>query len=129
MKISHCLIPAALLLLPFGHSIIAADENERLDLRVMTFNIRNGRANDGENRWELRKGFVCDVIRDHAPDVLGVQEAFSFQLDVFKKRLPSYGQTGIGRDGGSRGEHSSILYLKKRFDIDESGTFWLSDSP
>lgn len=98
-------------------------------IRTMTFNVRNGRANDGENRWELRKEFVCDVIRDYAPDVLGVQEAYRFQLDEFNKRLPEYGEVGIGRDGEAKGEHSSILYLKKRFDLDESGTFWLSDTP
>jgi endonuclease/exonuclease/phosphatase family metal-dependent hydrolase len=106
-----------------------AEKAKSLDLRAMTFNIRNGRAKDGENRWELRKEFVCDVIRDYAPDVLGVQEAFRFQLDEFNKRLPEYGEVGIGRDGASKGEYTSILYLKKRFDVDESGTFWLSDTP
>jgi endonuclease/exonuclease/phosphatase family metal-dependent hydrolase len=100
-----------------------------VDIQVMTFNIRNGKAQDGENRWDLRKAFVCDVIRDDAPDVLGVQEAYRFQLDAFNERLPDYGEVGIGRDGGSEGEHSSILYLKQRFDVDESGTFWLSDTP
>jgi starvation-inducible outer membrane lipoprotein len=29
-----------------------------LEIRAMTFNIRNGRAKDGENRWKLRKDFV-----------------------------------------------------------------------
>ena len=127
MKKNICMILFTLLLI--GELSNAADENELLDLRVMTFNIRNGRANDGDNRWELRKEFVCDVIRDDAPDILGVQEAYRFQLDEFKNRLPNYGQLGIGRDGGSKGEHSSILYLKKRFNVDESGTFWLSDTP
>jgi len=61
--------------------------------------------------------------------VLGVQEAYRFQLDEFNKRLPEYDEVGIGRDGGSKGEHSSILYRKKRFSVDESGTFWLSDTP
>ena len=82
-----------------------------------------------EGRGELRQQFVCDVIRDYAPDVLGVQEAYRFQLDEFNKRLPEYGEVGIGRDGEAKGEHSSILYLQKRFDVDESGTFWLSDTP
>jgi endonuclease/exonuclease/phosphatase family metal-dependent hydrolase len=100
-----------------------------LGLRTMTFNIRNGRANDGDNSWEFRKQFVCDVIRDYAPDVLGVQEAYRFQLDEFNKRLPEYGEVGIGRDGETRGEYSSILYLQKKFDVAESATFWLSDTP
>ena len=50
--------------------------------------------NDGDNRWELRKEFVCDVIRDDAPDIMGVQEAYRFQLDEFKNRLPQLWPTG-----------------------------------
>jgi endonuclease/exonuclease/phosphatase family metal-dependent hydrolase len=95
----------------------------------MTFNIRNGLANDGENRWELRKEFTCDVIREYSPDVLGLQEPFRFQLDVFAKNLPDYEEIGVGRDGGTKGEYSAILYRKSRFDVASSGTFWLSETP
>lgn len=100
-----------------------------IDLRAMSFNIRNGKAKDGENRWELRKDLACEVIRDFAPDILGIQEAYDFQLDELKTQLPQYGQVGLGRDPGSNGEHSSILYLKDRFNVEESETFWLSDTP
>jgi endonuclease/exonuclease/phosphatase family metal-dependent hydrolase len=129
MKKTYWLVLMTLTLLLTGCRTIPAEKASTLDVRVMTFNIRNGQAKDGENRWELRKEFVCDVIRDYAPDVLGVQEAYRFQLDEFNQRLPEYGEVGIGRDGGSRGEHSSIFYLLQRFDVDESGTFWLSDTP
>ena len=100
-----------------------------LDLQIMTFNIRNGRANDGENDWIRRNLFVSDVIDQYSPDVLGIQEAFRFQLDELTQRLPEYGLVGIGRDSGTAGEYSAILYQKKRFDVSESGTFWLSDTP
>ena len=129
MRKAYLLGLIALLVLSCGCITTPATNAQTVDIRVMTFNIRNGRANDGDNRWDLRKEFVCDVIRNYAPDVLGVQEAYRFQLDEFNKRLPEYGEVGIGRDGGSRGEHSSILYLRKRFDAHESGTFWLSDTP
>jgi len=95
----------------------------------MTFNIRNGRARDGDNHWRRRKDFVCDVIRDYGPDVLGLQEAFRFQLDEMGPRLPEYGEVGEGRGGDTKDEYSAILYLKKRFTVGESGTFWLSDTP
>jgi len=126
-KISYLVLTLSLLLT--GCHTIPAEKIRPLDLRTMTFNIRNGRANDGENRWELRKEFVCDVIRDYAPDVLGVQEAFRFQLDEFRNHLPEYGEVGIGRDGDTKGEYSAILYKKKRFDVVDAGTFWLSDTP
>ena len=103
------------------------EQAEPLDIRVMTFNIRTGLAEDGENGWDLRKTSVCDVIREYGPDVLGVQEACRFQLDEFNTHLPEYGEIGIGRDGGTNGEYSAILYRKQRFDVEDSGTFWLSN--
>ena len=129
MKKIGCLLMITLSLLATGCCTTPAEKASTLDIRAMTFNIRNGRAKDGENRWALRKEFACDVIRDYAPDVLGVQEAYRFQLDDLNKRLPEYGEVGVGRDGESKGEYSSILYRKDRFDLDESGTFWLSETP
>ena len=129
MKTIHCLIPAMLSLLAAGHCISPSAQAEPLDIRVMTFNIRTGLAEDGENGWDMRKEFVCDAIRQYAPDVLGVQEACRFQLDEFNTHLPDYGEVGIGRDGGTKGEYSAILYRKQRFEVDASGTFWLSDTP
>ena len=99
------------------------------DLRVMSFNIRNGNANDGANHWNLRKEFLYDVIREHA-DVLGVQEAVRFQLDALNQHLPQYGAVGIISDSTRHtGQYVSILYLKDRFEVHDSGTFWLSDTP
>jgi endonuclease/exonuclease/phosphatase family metal-dependent hydrolase len=129
MKKTPCSILLTLSLVVTGCLTIPEAKAEELEIRAMTFNIRNGRAKDGENRWALRKDFVCDVIRNDAPDILGLQEAYRFQLDDINERLPGYGEVGIGREGGSKGEHSSILYIEKRFDVADSGTFWLSDTP
>lgn len=99
-------------------------------VEVMSFNIRNGNANDGENRWDLRKDFVYELIRDASPDVLGLQEAVRFQLDGLKGFMPDYGEIGIVSDSARHtGQYTAILYLKKRFEADASGTFWLSDTP
>ena len=98
-------------------------------LRVMTFNIRNGRAKDGDNSWKHRKLFAADVIRGAKLDVIGLQEAFRFQLDDLRKELPEFEEIGEGRDGGQRGEYSAILYRSSRFTALDSGTFWLSDTP
>jgi endonuclease/exonuclease/phosphatase family metal-dependent hydrolase len=118
-----------LALLGAGYCMSRPEQPEPLDIRVMTFNIRTGLAPDGDNRWDMRKAFVCDVIRQCAPDVFGVQEACRFQLDEFNTHLPEYGEVGIGRDGGTEGEYSAILYRTQRFEVKESGTFWLSDTP
>jgi len=99
------------------------------EIEVMSFNIRYGSANDGENSWNNRKALVFDLIRHESPDVIGLQEALRFQLDEIVKAVPGYDQIGIGREGGDKGEFSAILYKKSRFDVAESDTFWLSDTP
>jgi endonuclease/exonuclease/phosphatase family metal-dependent hydrolase len=111
----------------------AALSNETIgaaSLRVMSFNIRYGTAADGANEWTRRRHLTFDVIRDHAPHVLGIQEALRFQLDEIRAELPAYGSVGVGRDDGiERGEYSAILYDNTRIEVLDSGTFWLSDSP
>ena len=100
------------------------------ELRVMSFNIRNGNANDGVNHWNQRKEIVYDVIREYAPDVLGLQEAVRFQLDAFHQHFPEYAEVGIVSDSTRHtGQYTSILYKKERFEAIGSGTFWLSDTP
>ena len=99
-------------------------------LRVMSFNIRYGTAKDGVNAWPLRRELVLGVIQDHGPAVLGVQEALRFQLDEIRQAVPWLGEIGVGReDGVDAGEYSAILYDRRRLSAEDSGTFWLSETP
>ncbi len=98
--------------------------------QAMSFNIRYGTANDGPNHWKLRQDLVVQVLRDHKPDIVGVQEALKFQLDTLCDALPHYTMIGVGReDGKTQGEYSALLYRPERFRMATSGTFWLSDTP
>lgn len=100
------------------------------DVRVMTFNIRYGTAQDGENAWPHRRDLLFETIRRAAPDILGVQEALAFQLDEIQGALPRYQRVGVGRDDGKEaGEYSAILIDRGRFEILGQGTFWFSDTP
>lgn len=121
----RALLLTLLLLLSACGSI--TDEGVELDL--MSFNIRYGTAKDGDNVWELRKELVFDVLRTHSPQVVGLQEALGFQIEEIKTALPQYAHVGIGRDPNSTGEYSAILYRSDRFEVLESDTFWLSETP
>ncbi|MEO0475465.1 MAG: endonuclease/exonuclease/phosphatase family protein [Planctomycetota bacterium] len=96
---------------------------------VMSFNIRNGRANDGKNSWPNRRDLVSGVIRQNDADIVGLQEAFRFQMDQLAEDLPQYTEVGEGRAGGTKDEYSAILYRTARYTLLDSGTFWLSDTP
>lgn len=98
-------------------------------IRVMTFNIRYGTAPDGENVWPNRQDMVLNVIREQQPVILGMQEAQRDQLDQILDAFPNYSAVGVGREQDGAGEYSPLVYDRKRFDVLESETFWLSDTP
>jgi endonuclease/exonuclease/phosphatase family metal-dependent hydrolase len=99
-------------------------------VRVVSFNIRYGTANDGPNRWEVRSPRVVETIEGLGADVLGLQEALPFQIRELLVALPRYAATGVSReDGKVDGEASPILFDRTRFTLAGAGTFWLSDTP
>ena len=88
----------------------SAQPPAREALAVMSFNIRYGTANDGDNHWTLRREFLVDVVREADADLVGLQEALDGQIAELLKALPQYGVVGVGRDDGrTRGEYAAIL--------------------
>lgn len=107
-----------------------AQTYDRSAVRVMSFNIRYDEPRDGVNAWPNRKQKVADVIRFHKAGLVGVQEALLTQLRDLEKLLPDFGWCGVGRtDGKEAGEYSAILYQKSRYQLLETKTFWLSETP
>lgn len=102
-----------------------------MSLRVMSFNLRYINSGDqGEKTWIARRDQVGQIIREDKADIIGLQEAFRQMLDDVKARVPGYEEIGVGReDGKAQGEYAAILVRKDRFNVLESGTFWLSDTP
>jgi len=108
----------------------AASDPANPPLKVMSFNIRYGAANDGTNSWPHRNHLVLETIRTFDPDLLGLQEVLGFQADYLKEGLPGYAFHGVGReDGVAKGEFVPLMYKTERFELVGSGHFWLSDDP
>lgn len=100
------------------------------EVRVMSFNIRYGTANDGENHWEKRKDFLIETIKAFNPDLLGTQETLGFQRDFLAEKLSGYETLGVGRDDGKeKGEMTALYFKLSRFEKLDGGHFWLSESP
>ncbi|MGQ9649845.1 MAG: endonuclease/exonuclease/phosphatase family protein [Phycisphaerae bacterium] len=130
MRYLWMLAVTALTLAGCRHGNLDQHATGTLDLRVMSFNIRYGTADDGPNHWNNRREMLFQVFRDHRPDVVGLQEALRFQLDEIRQAFPEYAEIAAGRDDGKTGgETSAILYRSARFQAIEQGTFWLSDTP
>jgi endonuclease/exonuclease/phosphatase family metal-dependent hydrolase len=97
-------------------------------VRIMSFNVRC--TNVGTHSREDRVDSVTGAIETVMPDLLGVQEATPEWMSDLKARLPAYACIGVGRDDGvDKGEYSAIFYLKDKYEMVDSGTFWLSDTP
>ncbi len=105
-------------------------EKSLLSINAMSFNIRYDNPGDGENAWNNRKNMVAETFRFHKIAIAGLQEALHNQVKDLEARLPEYGWFGVGRDDGLKnGEYAPIFFLKRRFDVLDQSTFWLSETP
>ncbi|GAB4427223.1 MAG: hypothetical protein OHK0039_45480 [Bacteroidia bacterium] len=120
MRLLPCLL---LLMLPL------ATTAQYHPLRVMSFNIRLNTPADGYNAWPKRTYLVESMVRYHRADLLGVQEALEGQMQDLARMLPDFASAGVARDTGAWAEYSAIWYRRSRFDLLDSGTFWLSETP
>ena len=104
---------------------------EKEGVVAMSYNIRYGTAEDGTNSWQYRYPASAMMLDELKPDVVGLQEALSSQVDYLANTLDkTYKAVGVGRDDGKKaGEIMAVLYNYKTTKILKWGTFWLSDTP
>ena len=111
-------------------AIMGACSEGKDTLTVMSYNMRVGAADDGENSWENRRRATPMMLRDKMPDIFGVQEALGFQVDYIMENCPEYASVGVGRDDGAeKGEYMSIFWNVSHIEMKDWGTFWLSETP
>ena len=116
-------------LLLLSVSSLMAQHKKETTINVASFNLRMDTRNDGDNAWPNRKEMVNSLIRFHELDIIGTQEGFKHQLDDILS-AGDYAYVGGGRDDGrDAGEHSAILYNKKRLKVVDKGDFWFSETP
>ena len=99
-------------------------------VRVMSYNIRYGTADDGDNSWEIRKAATPEMLMNTVPDIFGVQEALQSQIKYITVNCPQYKSYGVGRDDGmTKGECMAIFYNTDKVSLVDCGTYWLSETP
>lgn len=106
-------------------------------IKLMSFNVRfdggNGNPSPSRDAWiaengEHRRDLAVRVVQDFDPDILGVQEALTNQIEDLREALPQHDFYGVGRDDGHQaGEHCGIYYRKSRFQPLAKGSFWLNE--
>lgn len=102
------------------------DPVDSQSVRVMSFNIRYA-------EFAQRIGMVPRLIAEYQPDSVGVQECTYDWYLTMETLLPDYTFVGIGRDTGDIsedcGEMSAVLFRKDKYNLVDSGSFWLSETP
>ncbi len=110
---------------------IAAEKQSPGTLRIMSFNIRYGGVNGNSvyDRITIGESQIFEIM----PDSFGLQEATNVWMVALDERLTMYDWVGVDVDTGGdllkRGTGNPIFYLKDKFELLDSGHFWLSDTP
>ncbi|MDP0490325.1 MAG: endonuclease/exonuclease/phosphatase family protein [Verrucomicrobiota bacterium JB023] len=100
--------------------------------KIATYNLRYQNERDAQagNGWEQRKDVISEQILFHAFDVVGTQEGLSKQMSDLASALEEFELVSFGRDDGrEKGEHVGIFYRTSRYQLEDSGFFWLSETP
>lgn len=97
--------------------------------RVMSFNVRC--VDDEEGSIYTRSQIVTAILNQYAPDSFGVQEATPKWLRIIDRELgDKYARVGEGRSPVDMfSEYSCVYYLKDKYNLIDSGTIWLSETP
>lgn len=97
-------------------------------MKVMTFNLRCDFPLDMNNRWKYRRHIVYDIMNKYECDIIGIQEATESMYNDIKNNIPKYNILGIPRSRKFFVERNDLL-IKRKSNIIQSKTFWLSETP
>lgn len=113
---------------PATLEIAGVPEKSNEAVRIISFNVRC--ADDPYGSVEGRSQLICSALNQYAPDSFGVQEATSQWLNILNENLGDrYAMISQMRDSKKSSEASAVFYLKDKYNLLDSGTIWLSDTP
>lgn len=121
----------------FGGGVVIGSADERLNdnenIIVASYNTAApwGSVLEGTGS-NKRARLFAQQINDLMPDTLGVQEINSNWVAKMEELLPQYSYYGVKRGGDEnekKSEMNGIFYLRDKFELLESNTFWLSETP
>lgn len=80
--------------------------------------------------WQQRMTSIASWVKKNNLDILGTQEGLSEMLELLKKDLPDYKMVGKARSQDKEvAEHSALFINQNRYEVLNSGDFWLSKTP
>jgi endonuclease/exonuclease/phosphatase family metal-dependent hydrolase len=111
-------------------SLTVTRAQEKLSMKLISWNIRLETESDGPHTWQFRREAVVDFLKQEQPAIIGFQEALHAQVEYLQTQLGGYSFVGVGRaDGREAGEYVPVFYDTARFHLMDAGHFWLSETP
>lgn len=108
-------------------------------IKILSFNLRYDVSSHKLLSTEVRGKNLLKIIDKYDPDSISFCEAtdnwMRYLRDAMKQK--GYDYIGVGRDygkdnasdKGNQNEHSPVFYKADKYDLIDSGTFWLSTTP
>lgn len=98
------------------------------EIRIISFNVRC--KDDLYGSVKTRSQLIVSTLGQYAPDSFGVQEATEEWMNILSENLGDrYAYVGVPRDDSKSTEYSAVFYFKDKYNLLDSGTMWLSDTP
>lgn len=104
------------------------EDIEKKRFTLMTLNLRFALADDGKNRWALRKPVFPEMLGELDPDFLCVQEANDLQVADLAAMLPGHGHIGR-RDPAPPFWQNNVIFHRRTWACTASDHFFLSPTP
>ena len=104
-------------------------ENYETEITICSFNIRGSNMDTGVNAWSNRKKMVIREFGNYQYDIVCMQEPLTDQIrDFLSIGIDEW--LGVSGQGTPDSDvFTPIFYNKKKLNVLDYGTFWLSETP
>ena len=108
----------------------AATKEETDVITVVSANVRCLSPEDlFKKSWFYRAPLLIQTLKSAAPDIIGFQEVTPVHKQYLDKALRGFGSVLLYRDDSLIHESCPIYYSESKFDLIDTGAFWLSETP
>lgn len=100
------------------------------EITVMSTNVRCYSPDDFfKKSWFYRAHLIVEDINSVKPDIIGFQEVTFIHYSYLRKAMQGYGSEIAYRDDFILSEGCPIFYRLDKYELVDSGSFWLSETP
>ena len=117
---------AEALLTPDYYPVIEQSADDYV-AKIMSFNVQT--ENGTQVRADIRMTMLRNLIDEYMPDSIGLQEVTTKWREMMDSYCFNQSYASVGAPRTKGGEANPIYYRADKFELVDSGTFWLSETP